>query len=152
MEELFFPSPTSSSNAVTASNNSTSCQKRSSSIVSSCSMKLEEFDELEEEGEQGSDNDENHHSDDNHHHPSSSNNNSSMMEKGVQRQLATVKEQKERLIKEIVENERVGMDIQARLEARLTARDLEKYTVYLAEMEKVCFGFESILYFSLNQL
>ena len=151
MEELFFPSPTSSSNAVTASNNSTSCQKRSSSIVSSCSMKLEEFDELEEEGEQGSDNDENHHSDDNHH-SSSSNNNSSMMEKGVQRQLATVKEQKERLIKEIVENERVGMDIQARLEARLTARDLEKYTVYLAEMEKVCFGFESILYFSLNQL
>jgi len=59
-------------------------------------------------------------------------------ETGVQRQLATIKAQKEQLIKEIVENEKVGRGIQRRLEEQqLATRDLERYCVFLAEMEKV---------------
>lgn len=125
LEELFPGSRNSSSDSAGG--------KRSSSIVSSCSMKLEEFDELEEETDEGLDKSE----DDSSDHLSSNSNQQTSIETGVQRQLATVKEQKERLIKEIVENEQVGMDIQARLEASLTGRDLEKYGVYLEEMEKV---------------
>lgn len=111
---------------------SRSSDKRSSSIVSSCSMKLEEFDELEEdENCAGTDEGLGECEQGNGYQYQTS------IENGVQRQLATVKEQKERLIKEIVENEQIGMDIQKRLESCLTGRDLEKYGVYLEEMEKV---------------
>lgn len=122
-------------------------QKRSSSIVSSCSMKLEELNESEEllpcrrdskvsekvkyfqartsSVELRAD------------EADPADLSQTSKETGVQRQLATIKAQKERLIKEIVENEKVGLELQGRLESLLPARELERYATFLQEMEKV---------------
>ena len=128
-------------------------QKRSSSIVSSCSMKLEELEEKEER-------------EDITHipvrreskvlekvkyfqtkNPEAQTRSSSTTpeldvsqtskETGVQRQLATIKMQKEKLIKDIVENEKIGLEIQRRLEAACPGREVEKMAVFLTELEKV---------------
>jgi hypothetical protein len=56
---------------------------------------------------------------------------------GVQRQLSTIRQQKERLIRDIVENERVGRHLTAVAAERLSGRDLNRLTVFLAELEKV---------------
>ena len=55
----------------------------------------------------------------------------------VQRQLETIRQQKSELIREIVNNEEVGMALQGRLEAVSTDREQEKYGVFLSELEKV---------------
>jgi hypothetical protein len=56
---------------------------------------------------------------------------------GIQRQLSTIRQQKERLIRDILENERVGRDLTARAAELLTARDADRLAVFLAELEKV---------------
>ena len=56
---------------------------------------------------------------------------------GVQRQLSTIRQQKERLIRDIVENERLGQDLTAVAAERLSARELGRLTVFLVELEKV---------------
>ena len=130
-------------------------QKRSSSIVSSCSMKLEELEE-KEEGEAGSKLNVRRESKvlekvkyfqtkipDSSSQTSVASDVDSLelsqtsKETGVQRQLATIKHQKEKLIKDIVENEKVGLEIQRRLEAARPGREVERLAVFLCELEKV---------------
>lgn len=123
-------------------------QKRSSSIVSSCSMKLEELNESEEllpthrrrdskVSEKVKFFQARTSSTELREDESVDLSSPTSKETGVQRQLATIKAQKERLIKEIVENEKVGLELQGRLEGLLPARELERYTTFLQEMEKV---------------
>lgn len=55
----------------------------------------------------------------------------------MQRQLATIKHQKEKLIKDIVENEKVRAGDPAAVEAARPGREVERLAVFLCELEKV---------------
>jgi len=56
---------------------------------------------------------------------------------GVQRQLETIKQQKEILIKDIVQNEELGMSLTRKLEEVMSQKEKEKYNTFLEELEKV---------------
>ena len=56
---------------------------------------------------------------------------------GVQRQLETIKQQKEILIKDIVQNEELGMGLTRKLEEVMSPKEREKYNTFLEELEKV---------------
>ena len=56
---------------------------------------------------------------------------------GVQRQLETIKQQKEILIKDIVQNEELGLKLTRQLEEVMSAKEKEKYNTFLEELEKV---------------
>merc|ERR1711973_372984 len=56
---------------------------------------------------------------------------------GVQRQLETIKQQKEILIKDIVQNEELGMSLTRKLEEVMSPKEQEKYNTFLEELEKV---------------
>ena len=56
---------------------------------------------------------------------------------GVQRQLETIKQQKELLIKDIVQNEELGMGLTRKLEEVMSPKEREKYNTFLEELEKV---------------
>jgi len=56
---------------------------------------------------------------------------------GVQRQLETIKHQKEMLIKDIVQNEELGRNVTHKLEEVMSAREKDKYNTFLEELEKV---------------
>jgi len=56
---------------------------------------------------------------------------------GVQRQLETIKHQKEMLIKDIVQNEELGMGVTHKLEEVMSAREKDKYNTFIGELEKV---------------
>ena len=56
---------------------------------------------------------------------------------GVQRQLETIKQQKEILIKDIVQNEELGMSLTRKLEEVMSPKEKEKYNTFLEELEKV---------------
>ena len=130
--------------------------KRSSSIVSSCSMRLEELEEVDEsqgrrdsrvlekvkyfQGPAGTRDALSSSSEELEPSPELEPElelSQTCKETGVQRQLATIKQQKEKLIKEIVENEEVGMALLRRLETELPGRELERVEVFLSELEKV---------------
>ena len=55
----------------------------------------------------------------------------------VQRQLETIKQQKEILIKDIVHNEELGMSLTRKLEDVMSPKEREKYNTFLEELEKV---------------
>jgi len=55
----------------------------------------------------------------------------------VQRQLETIKQQKEILIKDIVHNEELGMSLTRKLEEVMSPKEREKYNTFLEELEKV---------------
>ena len=55
----------------------------------------------------------------------------------VQRQLETIKQQKEILIKDIVHNEELGMSLTRKLEEVMSPKEREKYYTFLEELEKV---------------
>merc|ERR1719510_1785140 len=56
---------------------------------------------------------------------------------GVQRQLETIKQQKEILIKDIVQNEELGLRLTRQLEEVMSPKEKEKYCTFLEELEKV---------------
>ena len=56
---------------------------------------------------------------------------------GVQRQLETIKQQKEILIKDIVQNEELGLRLTRQLEEVMSPKEKEKYNTFLEELEKV---------------
>jgi len=56
---------------------------------------------------------------------------------GVQRQLETIKQQKEILIKDIVQNEELGLKLTRQLEEVMSPKEKEKYNTFLEELEKV---------------
>lgn len=56
---------------------------------------------------------------------------------GVQRQLETIKHQKEMLIKDIVQNEELGMNVTHKLEEVMSPREKDKYNTFIGELEKV---------------
>merc|ERR1712215_377143 len=56
---------------------------------------------------------------------------------GVQRQLETIKHQKEMLMKDIVQNEELGMTVTHKLEEVMSAREKDKYNTFLEGLEKV---------------
>eukprot|EP00092_Neocalanus_flemingeri_P028530 GFUD01030983.1.p1 GENE.GFUD01030983.1~~GFUD01030983.1.p1 ORF type:complete len:714 (-),score=140.02 GFUD01030983.1:82-2223(-) len=56
---------------------------------------------------------------------------------GVQRQLETIKHQKEMLIKDIVQNEELGMSVTHKLEEVMSSREKDKYNTFIGELEKV---------------
>ena len=56
---------------------------------------------------------------------------------GVQRQLETIKHQKEMLIKDVVQNEELGMGVSQKLAEVMTERERDKYQTFVEELEKV---------------
>ena len=55
----------------------------------------------------------------------------------VHRQLSTIQDQKEQLVRDIVRNEALGRDLRVRLTRGLGRRHLAKVTTFLSEQEKV---------------
>ena len=56
---------------------------------------------------------------------------------GVTRQLETIKQQKEILIRDIVQNEELGLSLTRKLEEVMSPKEKEKYNTFLEELEKV---------------
>ena len=56
---------------------------------------------------------------------------------GVQRQLETIKQQKEILIKDIVTNEELGQALRVKCESVMSLKEMEKFNTFLEELEKV---------------
>ena len=105
--------------------------RSTTTFLSTCSLKLEnlvEHDELIEKQDKEEEQEEEQEEEYDDVCQSSS---------AVQRQLETIRQQKSELIREIVNNEEVGMALQGRLEAVSTEREQEKYGVFLSELEKV---------------
>ena len=102
--------------------------RTTTTFLSTCSLKLEnlvEHDELIEKQDKEEEEEEQEYDD------------VCQSSSAVQRQLETIRQQKSELIREIVNNEEVGMALQGRLEAVSTEREQEKYGVFLSELEKV---------------
>merc|ERR1712083_1108245 len=56
---------------------------------------------------------------------------------GVQRQLETIKQQKENLIREIVINENFGLAITEKVELVATYKEMDKYRIFVTELDKI---------------
>jgi len=128
--------------------------QKNTTFLSQCSLKLENLAEEEQDSElcekeevkkeNQTDKDElpisispNHAIDEPQKNPDNYDYDDACQSSTVQRQLETIKQQKEILIKDIVHNEELGMSLTRKLEEVMSPKEREKYNTFLEELEKV---------------